>query len=85
MKVLLLWMLLTGCMSISKYSQFYDTRHSIIQLDSVEYGGKVIYRIFSCSNNCGYRDTFPNPAINNTVKAYHKLLMRKQYHTHARH
>jgi hypothetical protein len=78
MKILLLWMLLPGCISIGKFSQFYDTRHTIIQLDSAVYEGKVIYRIFSCSNNCGYRDTFPNPAFDSTVKAYTSFLLHKE-------
>jgi len=75
MKILLLCLALTGCYNLSQYDLYSEAHHNMIQSDSAVANNKIVYRVFTCSNGCGYSDTFSNPSVNATIKAYKRNQM----------
>ena len=86
MKLLLLCLAISGCYALESHDYYYDSRHNMVEFDSVVYRGKLIYRVFKCQNNCGYFDTFPNPKVDESIKAFQKAMLTSdsnfysQYH-----
>ena len=83
MRALMVSFIISGCYTINRLDRYDDTKHSIVESDSVVYNGKLIFRVFKCENNCGYNDTFPNPAVDETIKGYLKLMSIQQTARHS--